>query len=65
MTVFCFKCRFEGDDLLDTQTRYVLARSEQQAISKMEEYCKGLEERGFAKLLYIPEPTVEIQNVIV
>lgn len=63
MTVFCFKIRFDGDD--DIQMRYVLARTEEQAVRKIEDYRKGLVERGFADLIYSLNPTVELENVIV
>ena len=66
MTVFKFKVRFEGDDYNQTQVRFVLAPTEEQAIRKMEEYCEGLENRGFAKLHIISDyPTVEIDGVII
>lgn len=62
MTVFTFKCWYEGDD--ERQERYVLAKSEEEAIKKMELYTESLFNRGFGNLIFA-DPIVELENVII
>lgn len=65
MTVFCFKIRFEYDDPCDTQERYVLANTEEEAIEKMFQYRTEMIKKGTANFIFSFNPTVELENVIV
>ena len=63
MTVFCFTIYYPGTD--DTQVRYVLAETEEEAINKMEEYRRTARYDGMAYFEFGYNPTVELENVII
>ena len=64
-SVFEFKMFF-GDDLLDPQVRYVVAKSEDEAIDKMEAYMDFLKANALAvPTHYSDYPTVDNYCVIV
>ena len=48
--LFKFTIWFEGD--LETQTRFVVAKDEDEAFYKIAEYSEALEENGFDKMYY-------------
>lgn len=61
MTLYKFNILFKGDE--DFQQRFVLARTEEQAYKKIEEYRKSLEKLHFADFDYF-YIGVEIENII-
>ena len=61
-TVFKFKMFFA--DTYDHQERYVVAESEEAAISKFEAYIEALGNNGFMKPTSWTYPVVEIDYVI-
>ena len=61
-TLFTFKGHFEHDDYF--QERYVLARTEEEAVRKMRQYVADLLNQGYARFLFSEEPTVDTENVI-
>ena len=70
MTVFAFKIihlDFNGNimDYTEKQERYVLAETEEEAEEKIEKYRKEMVSKGFADFIIQPNPSVEIENVIV
>lgn len=63
MTVFRFRVYFEGFED-DVQFRYVVAHDLTMAYCKMHKYIEDLVKEGFARMYYVSEPEVEIENVI-
>lgn len=63
MFVFNFKVCYAGDPY--AQHRYVVASDDEEARQKLQEHIDFLAERGYARPVYISDPTVEIQNIIV
>lgn len=64
-TVYKFKMVYANRDDWDVQERYVVAKSEDEAIKKFETYLKMLSKEGFATpASYSAYPTVEIDYVI-
>lgn len=59
-SIFKFKVAFDED----IQERYVCARTTEEAFEKIEHYKEQLEQRGFATLQIISEPTVAIDYII-
>lgn len=66
-TVFKFTMFFDGDFRPeDRQERYVVAKTEDEAIEKFRKYLQHQAANGFAKpTAYSYHPTVEIDYVIV
>ena len=63
MTVFRFTIYYPNSD--DTQVRYVIAETEEEAIEKMEEYRRSVRYDGGASFDFSYNPTVELENVII
>lgn len=61
MTVYCFAMFYEDVP----QYRYVVARTEEEAVAKLEKHFAELEEKGFVRPCFVTSPTIEISNVIV
>ena len=69
MTVFTFKIyHLDGNGQpitnFDIQERYVLAKTEEEAEKKLDEYRKEMVSNGFADFVLLGCPTVELENVI-
>mgnify|MGYP006313797225 CR=1 FL=1 len=64
MTVFTFEIYYDND-MYNTQERYVLAYTEEEAEQKLKTYYKELSKEGYAMPVIIPCATVELENVIV
>lgn len=60
-TVYDFLLIFDDDD---TQTRYVVASSEEEATEKLEAYYRDLEKQGFQYPRFISNPTIHVDYVI-
>lgn len=70
MTVFIFKIYHidsngQPTTNFDIQERYVLAKNEQEAEKKLDEYRKRMIADGFADFVALGCPTVELENVII
>lgn len=63
MMVFEYHIFYEGKDLLDHQTRFVVAHDEEEADKKMERYRKRLVKQGFMDFRYINKG-IELYTVI-
>lgn len=61
--VFKYSIHFDGADIDDIQTRYVVASSEEDAEEKMESYREDMVNKGFADFTYWGG-WVEIDGVI-
>lgn len=61
-TVFRYNIWFDGCDIDDFQTRYVMADTEEEAEAKLENYRSKLVADGFASFTYAGG-WVEIDNV--
>ena len=63
MTVYKFNVFFEADG--EAQTRFVVAKSEDDAVHKLATHFLKQHKLGFAYPVFIAEPTVEYEGVIV
>ncbi len=70
MTVFAFTILHTDKngkiiDINENQERYVLAATEKEAEKKLDEYRKKMVSEGFCDFIVWPNPTVELENVII
>ena len=61
--VFKYNIHFDGADIDDIQTRYVVAVTEEEAEEKMEQYRQDMADKGFADFTFWGG-WVEIDGVI-
>lgn len=65
--VFDFTISFEGDfeNGFEPQHRYVVATTEEEAVTKLEERNTAMQKLGYAPFEIVGYPTVELDYVIV
>lgn len=63
MTVYDFIVYFSEDDT--PQHRHVVAKSEEEALEKLNNHFEKLHSEGFMKPMFITLPTVDLENVII
>ena len=64
-TVYKFRIYYEdGLDDIDKQYRYVLAKTEYEAVNKLEAYNQYMTRLGFASFTF-GDPVVEDENIII
>lgn len=51
-------------DNKETVERFIIAKDEEEAIDKMEDFRNAFVSRGFADFIYNFNPTVEMENLI-
>lgn len=66
LTVFRLVIWFDDDIDENTQYRYVVAKTEEEAIEKLEKHAKEMESQGYAKMhISCWDIQVELDDVIV
>jgi hypothetical protein len=64
ITIYKFKIFYDLDDL-EAQERFVVAESEDEAWDKINNHFEMMHREGFAKPVFIADPTVEIDRAII